>query len=40
MFWLCMFFIAYTYFVYPMILFVAYAWSQIWRDWRVSEVAW
>jgi cellulose synthase/poly-beta-1,6-N-acetylglucosamine synthase-like glycosyltransferase len=33
-FWLCTFLIAYTYFVYPMFLFVAYAWSQIWRDWQ------
>jgi cellulose synthase/poly-beta-1,6-N-acetylglucosamine synthase-like glycosyltransferase len=33
-FWLCTFLIAYTYFLYPMFLFVAYAWSQIWRDWR------
>jgi len=33
-FWLCLSLIAYTYFVYPMFLFLAYAWSQIWRDWQ------
>lgn len=33
-FWLCTFLIAYTYFVYPMFLFAAYAWSQIRRDWK------
>lgn len=33
-FWLCAFLIGYTYFVYPMFLFVAYAWSQIWSDWQ------
>jgi cellulose synthase/poly-beta-1,6-N-acetylglucosamine synthase-like glycosyltransferase len=33
-FWLCAFLIGYTYFIYPMFLFAAYAFSQIRRDWQ------
>ena len=33
-FWLCLLAVAYTYFLYPLLLFVAYCVAQIWRDWR------
>jgi cellulose synthase/poly-beta-1,6-N-acetylglucosamine synthase-like glycosyltransferase len=33
-FWLCTFLIGYTYFIYPMLLFAAYAFLQIRRDWH------
>lgn len=33
-FWACAFLIAYTYFLYPLVLFGAYALSQIRRDWQ------
>jgi cellulose synthase/poly-beta-1,6-N-acetylglucosamine synthase-like glycosyltransferase len=33
-FWICAFLIAYTYFVYPLFLFFAYALLQIRRDWQ------
>ena len=45
-FWLCLFLVAYTYFLYPILLFIAYAGSQLWRDWlyltgrRNRRVAW
>lgn len=31
-FWACLFFIAYTYLLYPLLLFQAYTFAQIWRD--------
>ncbi len=34
MFWICLVLIAHTYFLYPIILFLAYAASQVRRDWR------
>ncbi|MGH9770926.1 MAG: glycosyltransferase family 2 protein [Candidatus Acidiferrales bacterium] len=33
-FWVCAFLIAYTYFFYPLVLFTAYAFSQVRRDWQ------
>ena len=33
-FWTCFLLIAHTYFFYPVILFLAYAGSQVLRDWR------
>ena len=33
-FWVCAFLIAYTYFIYPLVLFFAYAASQVRRDWN------
>ncbi len=33
-FWVCLLLIAHTYVFYPVALFVAYALSQIWRDWH------
>lgn len=33
-FWACAFLICYAYFLYPVVLFTAYALSQILRDWR------
>src|SRR5438105_8295444 len=33
-FWTSVFLIAYTYFLYPVVLFLAYAGLQIWRDWQ------
>jgi cellulose synthase/poly-beta-1,6-N-acetylglucosamine synthase-like glycosyltransferase len=33
-FWACAFLVAYTYFLYPLVLFFAYAASQIRRDWN------
>lgn len=34
LFWMCFFLIAYTYFIYPLVLFFAYAVAQISRDWK------
>lgn len=31
-FWVCLLFIAYTYLLYPVLLFQAYTFAQIWRD--------
>jgi cellulose synthase/poly-beta-1,6-N-acetylglucosamine synthase-like glycosyltransferase len=33
-FWACLFLIAYAYIFYPIVLFIAYALSQVRRDWR------
>ena len=33
-FWVCLGLIAYTYFIYPLILVCAYAGAQAWRDWQ------
>jgi cellulose synthase/poly-beta-1,6-N-acetylglucosamine synthase-like glycosyltransferase len=33
-FWVCLFLIAYTYFIYPILLFSLYAATQVWRDLR------
>ncbi|HXN24896.1 MAG TPA: glycosyltransferase family 2 protein [Candidatus Dormibacteraeota bacterium] len=33
-FWICFFLVAYTYFIYPLVLFFAYALAQIRRDWK------
>src|SRR5579872_7516188 len=33
-FWVCLIFIAYTYVLYPLCLFLAYSCVQIWRDLR------
>lgn len=33
-FWVCFLLVAYTYFVYPLVLFFAYACAQIRRDWK------
>jgi cellulose synthase/poly-beta-1,6-N-acetylglucosamine synthase-like glycosyltransferase len=33
-FWVCLFLIAYTYLFYPIVLFIAYALSQVRRDWQ------
>jgi cellulose synthase/poly-beta-1,6-N-acetylglucosamine synthase-like glycosyltransferase len=33
-FWACLFLIAYTYFLYPILLFSLYAAAQVWRDLR------
>ncbi len=33
-FWLCLFLVAYTYFLYPVLLFFAYSFVQLVRDWR------
>jgi cellulose synthase/poly-beta-1,6-N-acetylglucosamine synthase-like glycosyltransferase len=34
LFWVCLFLVLYSYFLYPVILFGAYSLSQIRRDWR------
>ena len=34
LFWICFVLIVHTYFLYPIILFLAYAGSQVRRDWR------
>lgn len=33
-FWICFFLVAYTYFIYPLVLFFAYACAQVRRDWK------
>lgn len=33
-FWLSLGLITYTYFMYPVFLFVLYSLLQLWRDWR------
>ncbi len=33
-FWICFALVAYTYFIYPLVLFLAYAFAQIRRDWK------
>jgi len=33
-FWVCLFLILYSYFLYPLVLFIAYSASQVLRDWR------
>jgi cellulose synthase/poly-beta-1,6-N-acetylglucosamine synthase-like glycosyltransferase len=33
-FWICFFLVAYTYFLYPLVLFFAYACAQVRRDWK------
>ena len=33
-FWACLFLIAYAYVFYPIVLFIAYALSQVRRDWQ------
>lgn len=34
LFWICLLLVAYTYFLYPILLFLAYALSQVRRDWH------